>query len=275
MLKGLESFANKVLVDVPEQDPDNGVYYSDDPKGLPQLLKDGTFTESVSVSILDERIYTSLFSGGITTLWRNERASIVKVHSDESTLDSPPCETDGFFDGRTWCDDDGTAWVLLKFPAKDTWYDNPMNTDVIDEFKDVPGADDIGDYGISIETIARGSDLAASMNDGKPYYEWDVQGTLDHLTDNTDDITSFSTFNLPVCDLTTTSWDGSYMDLPAIDDDDCGAEVRFFLPYKAFPFHSHNKSLTLKTTVPNPLPNVLLLHGLGLGGRIRNHLLGR
>ena len=226
MLKGLESFATTVLVDVPENDPANGVYYSDDPKGLPQILKDGTYAESVSVSILDERIYASVFSGAITTLWRNERASIVKIHADEPTLETPPCETDGFFDGRLWCDDDGTAYVLLKFPAKDTWYDNPMNSDVIDEFKDVPGADDLGDYGITVETVARSSDLACSLNGDKPYYEWDAQGTIDHLTDNPDDLSGFSTFNLPVCELDTTTWDGSSWDVPPIDDDDCGAEVR-------------------------------------------------
>lgn len=65
MLRGLESLANRVLIDTPE-DLD-GYIYADDPRDLPQILKDGTFTESVSVSILDERIYTSIFSGAVTT----------------------------------------------------------------------------------------------------------------------------------------------------------------------------------------------------------------
>lgn len=225
MLKGIEAFANHVLVDTPEDTDD--YYYADDPAGLPQLLKDGTFAESVSVSMLDERIYTSLFSGAITTSWASENAIIVKVHKDEPTLITPPCETDGFFYGRIWCDDEGTAHLLLKFPEPNTWYKDPMSRDVIDEFGDVPGADDLEDFGLSIEIVARGSELAASLNDGNPYYEWDAESALDHLLENADDVAKFSTFNLPVCELDTVDFEGNFMDyIERLDDDDCGAEVR-------------------------------------------------
>lgn len=238
MIKGLESFVNKVLIETPEDSDDYD--YAEDPTGLPQILKDGTFTESVSVSSLDERIYTSIFSGAITTVWRNERAVIVKVHSDEPTLDDPPCETDDFFKDNIWCADDETAHILLKFPEKNTWYKDPMSKDVIDEFKDVPGIDDLEDFGINIETVARGSVLASKLNDGKPYYKWDADATIDHLKDNTDDLAQFSTFNLPVCELDTKSFDGSDADIPGIDDDDCGPEVTkppFFLSF----FYHHQK----------------------------------
>lgn len=229
MISGLEAFAKKVLVEIPESS--NNESYADDPQGLPQILYDGSFTSSVSVSVLDKGIYTSLFGGAITTAWRNEGASIVKVYADEFTLTTPPCETEGFFPNRVWCDDEGTAYVLLKFPKKNTWYDNPMSRDVIEDFMDVPGVDDLDDYAISIQTVARGSDLAFNINDGKPYYQWDAQTTLDHLKNHTEESATFSTFNLPICDLRT---DGNFygMEPKAIDDDDCGAEVR-----TAFPDH--------------------------------------
>lgn len=105
-----------------------------------------------------------------------------------------------------------------------------MSRDTIDDFMNVPGADDLEDFGLSVEIVARGSDLAASLNDGAPYYEWDAQTTIDHLTENPDDITTFSTFNLPVCTLDVLGYDDEPMDIEPIDDDDCGAEVRTAFP---------------------------------------------
>lgn len=227
MIRGLTDYGNKVLSDVPVNDPDNDIYYASEPQGLPQILKDGTFAESQSVDSLDERIYASLFSGVISHIWKDERAFVIKIFSNEPTLDDPPCETDDFFTDRIWCDDDGNAFVLLKHPAKDHHPSEPMSSDVQDDFKDLKGADHLEEYGVNIEMVAKSSSLASSLNGGKPYYEWKPERAIEHLTDYPDDLSTFSSFNLPYCELEANSAStGEWMDdWPRIEDDDCGPEV--------------------------------------------------
>lgn len=105
-----------------------------------------------------------------------------------------------------------------------------MSRKVIEEFMDVPGVDHLDEFDITIQTIARGSNLAFDINHGKPYYQWDAQSTLDHLKNNAEESATFSTFNLPICDLKN---DNNYgLESTAIDDGDCGAEVK-----TAFPVH--------------------------------------
>lgn len=223
MISGLESYAKHVLLDTPTNTDDYD--YADDPGGLPQILKDGIFTESRSVDVLDERIYTALFSGAVASAWKDERAVVVKIYKDEPTLDDPPCEIKDFFKDRIWCNDQGTAFVLLKYPENGKGFSSPMNEDVLEKFKDVPGADDLKDFGLSLENVGRGSDFATRHNGGRAYFEWSPDEVVKFFKEKDDDNYQFSAFNLPVCDL-------KPKESTRIDDDKCGPEVSCFSSFR-------------------------------------------
>ena len=53
---------------------------------------DGTFAQLVVEIVLLESIYVSLFRAAITNIWHEEQAVVVKVHPDDATVETPPCE---------------------------------------------------------------------------------------------------------------------------------------------------------------------------------------
>jgi hypothetical protein len=105
----MQDYTSWVLQSTPVNDPDNSYYYCDDPRALLCLLEDGFFAEPVIEAVLPESIFVSIYSGAISILWANGQAVVVRVHPDEPTLDTPPCEIEGFFEGNILCDDDGYA----------------------------------------------------------------------------------------------------------------------------------------------------------------------
>jgi hypothetical protein len=248
----IEDYAHWALQSIPTNDPDNFVYYCDDPHAMPRLLEDGFFAEPVIEGVLPDSIFTSLYSGAISILWGNEQAVVVRVHPDEPTLDTPPCETEGFFDGNVFCDADGYAWLLIHYPSNGDIFQTP-DQDIMDTFKSLKGVDKLGDYGMTIETVVRATQNAANRNGGKPYYEWSQDGVMEHFSEDPKNLEQFVAFNLPYCDLVPGTEDLT------IDYMECDAEVNPFphsLPFKISQTTS-NITLSLSSAKsPTESPNV-------------------
>lgn len=216
MQKSLESYTRWLLTSIPENDQSKGVKYTDDPKSLPNVLYDGDFAEPKTSDVLPDGIYVSLFSAAISVLWGNEAAAVVKVAHDDPSLSIPPCEDEEMFNGNKWCNDAGDAYLLLSWPSK-TWFNNPWDDNLPGSFQDLKGIDKLEDYRMSIETVVKASENAASLNDGNPYYEWDPEKVIDHMAKDDANLEQFAAFNLPFCDLGTLAG--------GIDDENCDGEV--------------------------------------------------
>lgn len=188
------------MIEIPVNDPENNVYYGDNVYDLPGLLADGKFAEPVIADVIPESIYISLFSAAITNLWEKEHAVVIKVHPDEVRIETPPCKSSKFFEGNSWCDEKGQAFILLKYP--DRSYGAPSHSDVLHAMKNLPGIDKLEDYHMDIGTVVRATEVAANKNGGKPYHKWDPKNTLDHMLESEDNMKEFVTFNFPFCDLT-------------------------------------------------------------------------
>ncbi|KAJ5833978.1 hypothetical protein N7447_000004 [Penicillium robsamsonii] len=203
MQNSIETYAQWLLTETPSNDRSNGVFYVDDPKSLPNILLDGDFAEPRTVENLPDGIYVSLFSAAVSLLWKGEHASVVKVPHDKSSLSIPPCEDEKMFNGNKWCDGEGNAYLLLGWDNGVRRY--PWEDGLVENFKDLKGVDKLGDYKLSIEIVVKASEHAASVNGGAPYYEWDTNRVIDHMGNDAQNMASFSGFNLPFCELSSTS----------------------------------------------------------------------
>jgi hypothetical protein len=209
------------------QDRDNDIYYVDDPRALPSLLKDGDFAEPIPVDRIPDNLYASLFSGAVTELWNQEQAIVVKIPSNESTLSTPPCEDDSLFAYQSYCDDDGNRYVLLKYPELGSWLDVPWSDETKDAFKDLPGYDSLEDYGLSIESVARGTEHAYYRNGEASGMDWNPETTAEFLMEETNNMIQFVTFNFPYCDLAGDPDSFGYStEFEKVEDGDCDAECQ-------------------------------------------------
>jgi hypothetical protein len=220
MQNSIEDYANWLLTSVPSNDRSNGIHYVDDAKSLPNVLLDGDWAEPKTSPNLPDGIYVSLFSAAISILWKGELANVIKVPHDVKFLSTPVCEDEKMFGDNRWCDNDGNAYLLLKW--KTDWFHNPWEDDLPGKFMDLKGVDKLGDYRLSVENVAKASEHAASLNGGAAYYEWDVERVMDHFSQDANNMNQFSAFNFPFCELNNT--------FEPLDVDDCDGEVRNDIP---------------------------------------------
>lgn len=215
MQKSIETYAHWLLTEVPSNDRSNGVYYVDDPKSLPNVLLNGDFAEPRVTEILPNSIYVSLFSAAIAILWKGESANVIKIPHGVSFLPNA-CEQENFFEGNSWCDGEGNAYLLLGWDTTGKWAKAPWDGGLVDKYKDLKGIDKLSDYKLDIETVVKASEHAQSLNGGEPYYEWNTDRVIDHMNGGEQNLARFSGFNLPFCEL---------HDFEGLDNENCGAEV--------------------------------------------------
>lgn len=89
---------------------------------------------------------------------------------------------------------------------------------------DFYGYGQLGDYGLSIEAVAKGSENAFSRNDNQAGYEWDADKAAEFLMEDSDNLALFVTFNFPFCELSGEV--AGDLDDWMVDDDDCDAECQ-------------------------------------------------
>lgn len=215
---GIEKYTQWVLTTIPKNDRDNGIRYIDDPKSLPNVLLDGEFAEPKTLDVLDDSLYVPIFSSAISILWKEQLTFVVKVPVDDTALGGEkPCDLDEFFNYNKYCDDDGNAYLLLK------WLENPYNSapwhdGLVNKLKDVKGVRELERFHMGVETVVKASAHAWELNGKKPYYEWTTDKVVDHFAESERNLAGFAAFNFPYCDLSK----GGYH----IDKDKCSAEVR-------------------------------------------------
>jgi hypothetical protein len=220
MQQTVEDYANWLLTSTPENDHSKGQYYTDDPKSLVNILVDGDWAEPQTVPNLPDGIYVSLFSTAISILWKKELASVVKIPHDAKFLSTPVCEDEKMFGDNRWCDGDGNAYFLFHWTTD--WFKKPWDDEIPGKLMDLKGVDKLGDYRLSVENVVRASENAASLNNGNPYYEWDVEKVMDHFEKDANNMNQFSAFNFPFCDVGNSD---------PLDKDECDGEVRNDIPY--------------------------------------------
>ncbi|OQE37747.1 hypothetical protein PENCOP_c009G01851 [Penicillium coprophilum] len=221
MQNSIETYTRWLLTSVPSNDRSNGIYYVDDPNSLPNVLLNGDFAEPITSPILPDSIYVSLFSAAIAMLWKGEAASVIKITHDVPSLSKPICENEDVFKGNKFCDSEGNAYLVFRWDT--SWNETPWQKGVADKFKKLKGVDKLGDYRLTIETVAKASEHASSKNGGKPYYEWDTNRVIDHMNEDPNNKVQFSGFNLPFCKLGP-MWNGGQYEL--LESDECDAECQ-------------------------------------------------
>ncbi|KAJ5781026.1 hypothetical protein N7457_006186 [Penicillium paradoxum] len=214
MQNSIEQYSRWLLNEIPSNDRSNGVFYVDDPQSLPNVLLNGDFAEPRTVKRLPDEIYISLFSAAISILWKGEAANVVRVPHNTLVTSVPPCEDENFFSENKWCDSEGNAYLLLGWDRGK--YKVPWQEGLADSLKDLKGLDKLGAYRLDIETVAKASEHAATLNNGNAYYEWNTERTIEHMRGGEHTLAKFSGFNLPFCDM------GDYYPL---EEDECDNEI--------------------------------------------------
>ncbi|KXG45680.1 uncharacterized protein PGRI_034470 [Penicillium griseofulvum] len=221
MQMGIEKYTRWLLTSIPSNDRSHGVWYIDDPNSLPNVLRDGAFAEPITSDVLPDSIYVSLFSAAIALLWRGEPAGVVKITHEYSKLSKPICENKDAWKGNKYCDDQGNAYLLIRLDS--SWNTTPWDDGIEDKFKKLKGVEKLGDYRISIKTVVKASEHAASKNGGRPYYEWNPSNFIDHINEDPRNRVEFSGFNLPFCELGLFRGGG---DPGLLDRDECDTECQ-------------------------------------------------
>lgn len=224
----LQDYARHVLTDTLENDRDNGIRYIDDQTGLPYIINDGSFAESIPVDRLPDSIYASLYSGAITELWNKDQIIVVKIPADESVLDAPACDESGPFVGRRHCDEDGNSYVLLRYPELGSVVPPPWTDEAKSAWMDFNGYDKLEDYGLSIEAVVGATEHAYQRNGEQSGYEWDAETAAEFLMEDENNLVQFVTFNFPFCDLwgNPDNFGGAGLEYDKVDHDDCDADCQ-------------------------------------------------
>jgi hypothetical protein len=204
MQTSINTFVNNVLFNIPESTPgptgtDGQTGYEYDPQQLPQILNSGQWAVAPpgGLPITTESTLSAIIaSPAINSLWASAQVVVTRIST--IGLGRNPCDQDVIFDqGVKYCNGD-TMYVLQAWP-----YDRSLESIDSTTPETVPGFDQLGDYGLSVETIAIAAEniqIAGGYFAPPPEVPEAIQ-TFQASDLSAPLLQDLVFFNIPVCDL--------------------------------------------------------------------------